>query len=318
MTGMIVVRPGLLSTVQDLGRWGHQAAGVPVCGAMDTWSHRLANRLVGNTTELATIEITVGDFEARFTHARIVALTGAEMDAVIGDQPFSAPAVFTVWDGARLVTARARRGVRAYLAVRGGFAVPAVLGSRSTFIRGGFGGVDGRALRAGDEVPIGSPANDAQQAEPASRDRLVACDWLPRRGEVTTLRVLASDVPGHAPLVARLMSCDWTVTPASDRMGYRLDGAPGAVRVTDVLTMPTAMGSVQLPPSSQPILLMADRQTTGGYAQPAAVITADLPVAAQLAPGDRVRFATADLVVARDALVAREAQLAAASRAPRS
>jgi antagonist of KipI len=299
-----VLRPGALATIQDLGRWGHQALGVPVCGALDTWSHRVANRLVGNHEGAAAIEVTFGEFAATVDEARLAAVTGAPLDIDVDGRRLSSPAVFGMARGTHVTLGAASRGSRAYLAVRGGFDVPRVLGSRATDLRSGFGGLHGAALRVGDIVPLGPASPVAARLADA---QLSPAPWLPRPAVATRLRVLASTRSADVAVARALTAAEWTLTPACDRMGYRLEGSSAPrIETPDVLTMPTAIGSIQVPPSGQPILLMSDRQTTGGYAQPAAVIAADLPVAAQLAPGDRVRFVACSLDEARAALVERE------------
>jgi antagonist of KipI len=302
-----VLRVGGIATVQDLGRWGHQALGVPVCGAMDTWSHRLANRLVGNASGAATIELSAGALELIFSDVRVVAVAGAALGIQVDTRRLSSPAVFTVRPGGRVTIAPPTRGSRAYLAVSGGFDVPLVLGSRATDLRARFGGLDGRALVADDALPLGGRAAAATARADA---QFPVAAWVPPPGQTTILRALLADVAGLEPVQRAITAGTWTVSSASDRMGYRLEGPSLAPAIADVLTMPTAIGSIQVPPSGQPILLMADRQTTGGYLQPAAVIAADIPVAAQLAPGDRLQFVACTFDEARAALVERESPFA--------
>src|SRR5919197_199669 len=275
----------MLTTVQDSGRWGYQGVGVPVAGPMDWYSHALANRLVGNTPKAAALEVTLIGPELIVEGQVVCALAGAvfavtvDGSAVPMHQPFTAPS------GSRLRIGTRRSGARATLAARGGFDVPPTFGSRATHLVSRMGPFDGRALRAGDRLPIG--AADAQSIGDAG----IPLE-MPRGG--ARLRVVPA---AHRDRFTNdawrtLTSARFVVTPQSNRMGYRLEGpALSHVRGADILSEAMPIGAIQVPSSGQPILLMADRQTTGGYATIANVITADLPVAGQLAPGDWIEYA---------------------------
>jgi antagonist of KipI len=302
-----VIRPGLQTTVQDLGRRGYQAYGVPVAGPMDPFAHRRANALVGNSREAATLEIAFVGPELVFEDERVVATAGAmfaltvESHGVPHDQPF------VVRAGARLRFGARAGGVRAYLAVGGGFDVPVVMGSRSTYLDARMGGHHGRTLMAGDRLRLG----DARRNATAARRTLVR-EFPPGGG--TRVRVL----PGpHADRFAGdglevLQAQPYEITADSNRMGFRLRGAPLThTRGADLISESTTWGGLQVPASGQPILLMADRQTTGGYPIVATVITADLSVAAQAAPGDSLRFAICSRAEALSALLAAERELLA-------
>ncbi|MBQ0960977.1 biotin-dependent carboxyltransferase family protein [Ideonella sp. 4Y11] len=283
-----VLDPGLQTQLQDSGRWGWQADGVPVGGAMDGWSHRVANLLVGNAGDEATLEILLQGPRLRFARAAYIALVGAELPLTLDGQAVPAGRRLLVPAGAVLACGRARAGLRAYLAVQGGFDVPPVLGSRSTYVRGGFGGWQGRALQAGDRLPLGPAA-----AEPPITAGLDTTPTLPDPAQ--TERVLV--VPGEhweafpAAERAAFLATAWRVGPQSDRMGYRLQGpALGAPALGELLSEGVAFGTVQVPPDGQPIALMAERQSTGGYPKIAHVAAVDLPLLAQMAPGQRLRF----------------------------
>jgi antagonist of KipI len=305
VTTLSVVRGGMLTTVQDLGRWGHQASGVPVAGPMDAYSHRLANRLVGNDRDAAALEITLAGPELDAEGDVVCAVCGAHFELTAGGRPVRVNEVFEVRRGERLKFGRRVAGARATLAVRGGIDVPPVLGSRATSLISGIGPFDGRALAAGDVLPIGyakaSPTDAA--AGPALR--------LPEGG--ARLRA----IPGpHGDRFAgdaseNFFAGRFSLTPQSNRMGYRLEGpALSGGPDTEMLSDATPIGSVQVPRSGQPILLMADRQTTGGYPKIATVIAADLPLAGQLAPGDWISFARCSRREALDALQRLERRLA--------
>lgn len=283
MTALIVERPGLLTTVQDAGRRGSEHLGVPVSGWMDPLAAAMALALVGAPADAALLEITALGPMLRVEGTFPIAVTGAEFEIRIGERERRVPFVEQVSDG-EIVQFRGRQaGGRAYLAAGGGLLTPPVLGSRSTDLRARLGGVGGRAVAAGDRLPV-APAPARTAAAP-----VVRCRWLHER----RLRLLPPpECDAAAPeLRTALCGSTWTVSVHSDRMGYRLEsaepltGPPGRL-----LSYPTCPGLVQVPPDGRPILLMADRQTTGGYAIAGVIATADLPVAAQLLPGDAIAF----------------------------
>lgn len=298
-----VMRPGMLTTVQDLGRWGHQAEGVPVGGPMDAYSHRLANRLVDNDDTAAALEITLVGPELEAVGDVICAVAGAEFEVSVGARPVPCGRAFGLPSGARLVFGRRIAGARATLAVRGGIDVPPVFGSRTTSLVSGLGPLGGRPLEAADVLPVG-----AEQVGAGRTGRAFSLA-LPQGG--ARLRVMVG--PHEARFTPRgvdtFFTACFTVTTAANRMGYRLDGPALAPLGGDVLSEATPVGSVQVPRAGQPILLMADRQTTGGYPRIATVISADLPLAGQLAPGDWIRFAPCTRAEALEALRRQERHL---------
>ena len=298
--GLVIEDAGLLTTVQDTGRWGYQHYGVSVSGAMDMAAHRRANRLVGNPPEAATLEITLVGPALRFETAMRVAVAGATFELRLDASDVSTETVLHAHPDQRLAFGRRTAGARAYLAAAGGFTVVPVLGSRSTHVRSGMGGLEGRALRAGDRLAVG-PALGVPRREPAAA-RWTRC--LPFGG--ARVRVL----PGpHAGLfdpaaLRRLETGRYTIRPESDRMGYRLDGRPIAgPDGLSLLSQGLPLGAVQILPSGGAIVAMADRQTAGGYPRVATVVTADIPVLGQLAPGDWIEFERCDLQAARKALL---------------
>jgi biotin-dependent carboxylase-like uncharacterized protein len=307
VSALVVKTAGLLTTVQDLGRWGYQALGVPVAGAMDGESHRVANALAGNDASAASLEITLAGPVLEAEGAATIAIAGADIEVAVGDRVLRPPAVVQLADGQRVAFGRRHAGARAYLAVRGGIDTPVVLGSRAADLRSGFPGFAGRPLRPGDRVQVGDAVGRR-----AAMPRDVPPCRRPAIGGGVVLRVL----PGphaHLPgLFDRLCAGPFTVSPRSDRMGYRLEGRTmSSAPSGDLLSMPTTTGTVQVLPDGTPIMLMADRQTTGGYAQAAVVISADLALAGQLAPGDRLRFEPCTRPDAVRALVAAEQRLLA-------
>lgn len=292
-----VVRPGMLTTVQDLGRRGLQHLGVPVAGPMDWWSHEAANRLAGNQPGAALLEITLIGPELEFSRNATAVVTGAHFEFTVSGRPGVMSQTFAVSAGERLSFGRRLTGARAFLAVDGGFAVPEVLGSRATHVKAALGGHEGRALKRGDTLALGKPGG---HAVPAQAPR-------PPHIPVPSPAVLRA-IPGPDAVGGAFWDAVFTISPESDRMGYRLDG-PGLESAGTHLSAGVAMGTVQVTPSGTAVLLMADRATSGGYARAATVITADLPIAGQLAPGDRVRFAPVDAMAADAALAAMRALL---------
>jgi biotin-dependent carboxylase-like uncharacterized protein len=303
-----VIKPGMLTTIQDVGRWGFQARGVPVAGPMDPVSHRLANALVGNGRDAALLEVTLVGPELVFDDERLVAVAGAEFDLSLDGRPVPSRAPFTVAAGSHLRFGARRLGARAYLAVSGGITVAPTLGSRSTHLVSAMGGVAGRALMAGDRLPLGDPARP-QGLALAPQAAVVA---LP--GHRATVRVLPGpQVDYFSPdALDVLQSAPYLVGHHSDRMGFRLDGPRLThARGADIISDATPLGALQVPASGQPILLMADRQTTGGYPKIATVIAADMTIAGQLAPADTISFVVCTPHDALTALIAQERALMA-------
>ena len=321
-----VLRPGLLTTVQDLGRFGYQPDGIIVSGAMDALALRVANLLVGNHENAAGLEITLLGPKIRFETDQLIALTGAHLSPTLNGQPVGRHRPVWVAAGAELAFGPAVAGCRAYLAVAGGVAVPPVLGSRSTYLRAGFGGHEGRALRAGDGLPVGEPsvvgARLVQQlARPgaawaaASFTPGPALSPLPRHRPV--LRAVRG--PEYGQFSTESQRAFWeepfTITPAADRMGYRLQGPPLArLDETELLSSAVTFGTVQVPAGGQPIVLLADHQTTGGYPRLAQVISVDWSALAQAAPGQSLRFQEVSVAEAQAQYGAREAAVAALQR----
>lgn len=298
-----VLRAGLLTTVQDDGRWGYQSEGVPVSGAMDRVSHHVANALVGNRVGAATLEVTLVGPTLRAECAARVAVAGADLDFTVAGRAVAPMEWADCRPGDVLGFGTRRRGTRAYLGIEGGVATPPVLGSRSTHTMSGLGGLQGRALRAGDRIPLGAATGDRSL-------RTLGLPALARDGGAR-LRVLPGPQDDFFPNGAldALEGIRFVVTPQSDRMGYRLSGGRIPPADREMISDATFAGGLQVPPSGEPILLLSDRQTIGGYPQIATVISADLPAAGQLAPGDWVEFERCSMADALAALVAQEATL---------
>jgi antagonist of KipI len=307
-----VIRPGMLTTVQDLGRWGFQSNGVPVAGPMDEYSHVLANRIAGNLPSAAALEVTLIGPELQAEAEVTCAVAGATFALTVGASAVPMHAPFTLRPGDRLKFGARSAGARATLAVRGGLDVPVAFASRATSLISRMGPFGGRALQAGDVLPV-APVTTLL-TEPTS-ERPVFPLPLPAGG--ARLRVVAGPQEQLFTKQAydTLFGSRYVITPASNRMGYRLAG-PGLAHAgrADILSDATPLGLLQVPGSGQPILLMADRQTTGGYPKIGVVIGADLPLAGQLAPGDWIEFLPCTREAAVDALKLRRRSLAGGAR----
>jgi KipI family sensor histidine kinase inhibitor len=284
-----VLRAGLLTTVQDRGRIGCQKFGVTVSGAMDEVALRVGNILVGNSQSAAGLEVSFLGPRLRFRADVVLALTGAEMDADLDGRPAPWYEVFLARAGQVLDIRHCTRGMRAYLAVGGGIDVPVRLGSRSTSLAAGFGGFEGRPLRDGDVLSVRpivwSPARWAGRGVPEV--------WRPLFASPQTIRVVMGPQDDAFTEAGRraLLESTYEVSPSSDRMGCRLDGrAIEHVGPADIISDWIPLGGIQVPGNGKPIVLLADRQTTGGYTKIATVIGPDIPKLAQLRPGEAVRF----------------------------
>jgi len=295
-----VLKPGLLTTVQDQGRWGYQAYGVGISGAMDSLALAAGNLLVGNPEGAAGLEMTIQGPSLKFHGETWFAVTGADLAPRMDGSPLANWTVCRASPGAILSFGPRRSGVRAYLAAGGGLDVPVIMDSRSTYLLGGFGGLEGRALKAQDRLRVG---NGTAIRKP--REGSVFPENLrPAYRKNPRLRAVLGPFQEFFSEEGRaaFFSEEFLITPNSDRMGYRLQGQPITRKKTgELITCGLANGTVQVPPNGQPIILLADRQTIGGYPIIATVIHADLSLVAQLAPGDRVRFEAVSPDAAREA-----------------
>ena len=298
-----VIRPGLQTTIQDLGRFGMQQYGVIVSGAMDSVAYRIANMLVGNPPYEAALEITLSGPQLLFECDAMVALGGADLSPTIEDRPLPAWRPIWIREGSLLDFGAPRRGCRTYLSIAGGFDVPQVMNSRSTSLRANLGGFSGRSLAAGDRLPVGPSSLQSLElmrslSESAASESFAATTWFAGHDfALGTSDPLIRVMKGSQfdwfteETQQEFVRGEFRVGPQSDRMGYRLSGPVLQFRQRrELLSEAVTMGTVQVPADGQPILLMADRPTTGGYAKIAQVAMVDLPVLAQLRPGSRIRF----------------------------
>lgn len=302
---MRIISPGPLSSIQDFGRMGYQDLGFIVGGAADTDSMHIANLLCGNDENEGVVEMTLYGITAQFSCDTVIALSGADVSPVVNGVPVSMNKAVALYAGSYLHCTSAQNGARAYLAVSGGFDVEAVMGSKSTSLKLGIGGFKGRKLAAGDVIALN------RETEPFS-------DMDGRELSVSAFGsdVVLRCVPGPqddmftAEALRTLFASEYTVSASSDRMGIRLDGpALDAPEGTDIISDGIVSGSLQVPSDGKPILLIADHQTTGGYAKIATVISSDLPLAGQLSPGNTVRFAEISVEKAQETALCKKEEL---------
>lgn len=310
-------KDGLQTTVQDLGRRGFQKYGVIVSGVMDPFAHRLANVLVGNPETDPTIEITLMGPQLTFLEDCLFALTGGDLSPLLNREPIKMWRPIFAKKGCKLIFGKPLSGCRTYLAVAGGISVSQVMGSKSTYLRAGIGGFNGRTLKKGDVVNIGESSNYIRPfidklARDATASSFIQLDWtlmtqaIPTNQTEITVRV----TEGRQ---AKLFNENSTyafyneafqISSDSDRMGYRLKGPQLALKeAKELVSEGVAFGSIQVPPDGQPIILMADRQTTGGYPKIGQVTSVDLPKVSQLKPGEFIRFEKITLEEAQQLLL---------------
>lgn len=283
-----IIKSGMLSTIQDMGRFGVMKDGFTQSGAMDAYSMKIANRLVGNMLNCAVLEMTMTGIAAEFTESCIIALSGGNFGAKINDKPIRTNKAYKINAGDFLSMGFAGTGIRAYLAVSGGFDVEMVMGSRSTNLKSAIGGLEGRALIAGDILKTGS---DNFKIEDSDIEK-----WELPENQYSN-KIVVNAVPGPQDYmfteedINTFFNSEYEVTNQADRMGIRLEGKPlTGKNGMDIISDGIVFGSVQIPQNGKPIILMADHQTTGGYAKIATVISTDLPLLAQAKPKDKIRF----------------------------
>lgn len=294
-----VVDGGWLTTVQDLGRHGYARYGIPVSGAMDFFALSVANRLVGNPPDAAGLEITLEGPVLVATEPCLVAVTGADLIFQVDGREMPMWMSVFVRRGSVISFGGRRWGCRAYLAIAGGIDVPPVLGSRATYLPGRFGGLDGRPLRPGDRLPVGPVSGHLPERAGQGFPRHLILPY----SDQPILRAVPGPQDDHfTPAgLETFFSATYRILPTSDRMGYRLEGPPVAhSKGAEIISDGVPLGAVQVPPDGQPIVMMADHQTTGGYPKIATVIRTDIPLLAQCVPGEsRVMFKPVNLAEAQ-------------------
>jgi len=284
-----VLEPGILTTIQDLGRYGFSQFGVPPSGALDTFSLRVGNLLVGNREEEAVLEMTLTGLKIKALKEVVISITGGDLCSILNGEPLEIWRTHLLVEGDIVHFKKVRAGCRAYLAVGGGLVVPKIMGSCSTYLSGSFGGLEGRKLRRGDILHT--------QNVPSSLNQLglrFPLDWVPPLEKEVSLRVIPGPQNHHFTEEGfqTFSSSSYQVTPQCDRMGVRLEG-PKIERRADVeesiISEGLISGAIQVPGDGKPIIILTEL-VTGGYTKIATIISTDLPKVAQLKPGDRVRF----------------------------
>ncbi|TCP23741.1 antagonist of KipI [Scopulibacillus darangshiensis] len=314
-----VIKPGLLTSIQDLGRKGFQKHGVIVSGAMDAYSLRIANLLVGNTDHEAVLEMTLMGPKLKIEKDCLIAITGGNLSPAIDGEPVPMWKPVFVKKGCTIKFGPCKSGCRAYLSVAGGYAIPEVMNSKSTYLRGELGGYKGRALQADDVISFNEQSHhQSPLSKKEVTESFALANWsvnykkfLPL-SESPIIRVTKGSQFEYFTESSKneCAKMPFTVSNQSDRMGYRLSGP--ALKLThkhELLSEAVSNGSIQVTPDGNPIILLADRQTTGGYPKIAQVITADLPLIAQVKPGQSIRFSFVTLEDAESLYLQKERQL---------
>ena len=303
-----ILEAGLLTTVQDKGRYGYQRFGMPVAGAMDVFALRVGDALVGNDDGAAGLEITVLGPKLRFLADTWIAVTGANLGATLNGEPMAAWQSVEVSKGSDLGFKGLENGMRAYLAIAGGIDVPVVMGSRSTYLKAAIGGLEGRGLRPGDFLDVLDRSGKNTTFVSRTAPDIITQEY----GSEHEVRVVfgPQDSRFTEAGISTFLGSKYTVAIQSDRMGYRLEG-PVIERVdgSDVISDGTSFGAVQVPGDGQPIVLLADRGTTGGYTKIATVISSDLHKFAQAMPGQTMSFKSVSIEEAHEIYRIRESLL---------
>lgn len=286
MGKMRIIKAGALTTIQDLGRTGFQQYGMPVAGAMDSRSLRCANWLVGNPSGEACLECTLTGSTIEFLTDSVIAITGAQIPVLINDKHQKQDRSLSVKKGDVLSFGTLEKGLRFYIAFAGGIDVPMVMNSKSTYLRAKVGGYNGRKIMDGDEISIGEFSGRIKKKK-------LPKDILPLLETSFTARILPGPEVNSFSFqgIKTFLTEEYVISPASDRMGYRLSGKPiEHLQGADIVSSGIPPGSIQVTGDGQPIIMMADRQTIGGYTKIATVFGPDISVLAQMKPGDRIRF----------------------------
>jgi antagonist of KipI len=286
MNRIKILKSGLFTTIQDKGRWNYQRFGMSVAGSMDHFAMRIANMLVDNDEYNAVLETTFLGPEIEFCCAEIIAITGSDMSPKINGERIQMWTSILVEEGDKLTFSGALDGVRTYIAFSRGLDVPEIMGSKSTFVRGNLGGFEGRKLKKGDEIFLGA-------RELATTGSYLSTKDIPIYAKDNNIRVVLGPQDDHftKDSLETFLKGSFVITSEADRMGYRLEG-PKIIHknVADIISDGIVFGSIQVPGHGSPILMMADRATTGGYTKIATVITPDLAILAQMGPGSSITF----------------------------
>lgn len=313
-----VLRPGLMATIQDLGRYGFQKFGIVVSGAMDPYALRIANLLVGNKEDEGALEINLFGTKLQFEKDTLIAITGGDLQATIDNVKVPMWRPFLVKKGEVLSFISAVKGCRAYLAFAGGIQVPEVMGSKSTYTRAQIGGFYGNALKKGDRFNCGQINERNERIFQQLKDNPKHVPWsvnghsLVNPNNTQTIRILPGTEYEYFDQLSQeaLFHETYEITSQADRMGYRLEGKSLTLQQPlNLLSEGVTYGTIQIPPNGKPIILMADRQTTGGYPKIGQVISADLSLLAQLQPLHTIKFKKVSIAEAESAFIKKEQAL---------
>ncbi len=289
MKDIAILDGGLMTTIQDNGRTGFQQYGMSVSGAMDNFSMRVGNLLVGNEPYEAVLETTILGPTIQFNVSTVIAITGANMNPQINSKPVPMWRSILVNSGDILTFLGLISGCRGYISLAGGIGIEAVMGSKSTYVRGAIGGLNGKQLQIGDEFNLGLTNKDLEQL----RNKRIPLKYRPIYANACEIRVILGpqDDCFTQEAISTFFESKYDVTNEADRMGYRLAGSKiEHIQSADIISDGITLGSIQVPGHGMPIIMMADRQTTGGYTKIATVISSDIAILAQLKPGDKIRF----------------------------
>lgn len=305
--GIKVIKAGLLTTVQDLGRYGYQKSGIIVSGAMDTLALRIGNLLLGNKEEEAGLEITLLGPSLNFEIEQVIAITGADLSPTVDGQPVPMWRSVSIPKGAQLSFGKPIKGCRAYLCVKGGFKIESQLGSLSTYLQAKIGGWQGRALKPGDLIPF----NSAHTVDSRKQNWSVPLKLYPDLSERKVRIVKGPEFELFTlQSIEDFLNTPYLISKETNRMGYKLEGKSLSLSTPkEMLSTAVTFGTIQVPVQGQPIILMADHQTTGGYPRIGQVITADLTMLAQLQTGDHIHFQVITLQEAQELLIQKEQQM---------
>jgi antagonist of KipI len=307
--GIRILNPGFHSSIQDLGRIGYQKYGVIVGGSMDHFAHRVSNILVGNPENSPTIEMTIKGAAIEFHQDHLFSICGGELNPVVNGEPIDSWRPIFARKGDILEFGRCQKGCRAYMAVAGGFDIPSVMGSYSTYLRAGIGGFEGRLLKKGDFLKFKSLGIHPGKLK---ANWTLSPGFLKKHQKSTLIRYICGQEYSlfSEESQEKFNQEEYFISSKSDRMGYRLEGPKLCLSESiEMISEAVTMGTVQVPPEGQPIILLADRQTIGGYPKIAQIAQVDLPVIAQTKPGDKVRFQEISLQDAQHLFLHREKEI---------
>ncbi|MCA1059834.1 biotin-dependent carboxyltransferase family protein [Rossellomorea aquimaris] len=318
-----VIKPGLLTTIQDLGRYGYQRYGVIVSGSMDPLAHKISNLLVGNDVDEAVLEITLMGPVLEFEETTLISICGGDLTPTIDGKPVPLRRSLLVKAGSILKFGSCTNGCRSYLAVAGGFNVETVMNSRSTYVRAGIGGVKGRPLKAGDTLQPGTVSEESanmveyllpyvENSNFTEIDWSISSEFISSYHQKKAIRVIPGTEFDLFTEESReqFFNKPFKVSSQSDRMGYRLEGPSLHLEEEfDLISEAVVFGTIQVPSDGKPIILLADRQTTGGYPRMGYIASVDLPLIAQTKPGEEVTFTLVSHEEAQELYIDRERQL---------